>query len=310
MTLALLLKCEDTEVAEWCAALTRLLPDQEVRLFPELGNRADIEYALVYAPPPGLLASLPNLKTIFSLWAGIDHLKSDPELPPVPVVRMVERGMTLGMAQHVALQALAASRNLLVYLRQQRAEVWHQCPYRAPWDWRVGIMGLGALGLAAAHKLRGLDFQVAGWSRSPKDGIDFPCYHGTRQRDEFLAATDILVCLLPLTDVTKGILNGELFARLPRGAVVINCARGGHLVEADLLEALDSGQLGGAALDVFEEEPLPKGHPFWAHPKIVVTPHVAALTGPETAVESIAENIRRLEKGEPPHNEVDFGRGY
>lgn len=308
--MALLFKGEDSDTADWSAALTRELPGQELRIYPDLGDPNDIEYALVYAPPRGLLASLPNLKAIFSLWAGIDHLKSDPDLPDLPVVRMVERGMTVGMAQHVTLQVLAASRNMLLYLEQQKARLWRQCPYRAPWDWTVGIMGLGALGMEAAHKLRCLDYQVIGWSRGPKKAPDFRCYHGQEQFGEFLGASDILVCLLPLTAATKGILDGKLFARLQRGAVVINCARGGHLVEPDLLEALESGQLGGAALDVFIEEPLPKSHPFWAHPRIIVTPHVAALTGAETAVEAVAANIRRIEAGETPLGQVNFSQGY
>lgn len=308
--MALLFKGDDSDQAEWCEALARILPQQELKVYPDIGDPEDIDYALVYAPPPGLLAGLPNLKAIFSLWAGIDHLKSDPELPELPVVRMVERGMTVGMAQHVTLQALAASRNMRIYLEQQKAQIWRQCPYRAPWDWTVGIMGLGALGMEAAEKLLGLDFGVIGWSRNPKTGADFPCYSGKEQLEEFLGKSDILVCLLPLTAATKGILDCKLFAKLPQGAFVVNCARGGHLVEPDLLEALESGQLGGAALDVSIEEPLPKGHPFWDHPKIVVTPHVAALTGPETAVEAVAANIRRMEAGAAPEGLVDFSLGY
>ncbi len=292
------------------AALATMMPEREVRVFPDIEPSADIEYALVYAPPPGLLASLPNLKAIFSLWAGIDHLASDPELPPLPVIRMVERSMTATMTTHVVQQVLDLHTRAAVYRAQQAERHWKQGKLTAPWDRRVGILGLGSLGRDAAEKLTGLRFDVAGWSRSPKEIEGVSCYHGDEGLAEFLARTDILVCLLPLTAATEGILNAEHFAQLPRGASIVNCARGGHLVEADLLDALSTGQLGGAALDVFEEEPLPGDHAFWGHSKIVVTPHIAAFSVPETAVESVVANIERIERGEPPHYVVDFGRGY
>ncbi len=292
------------------AALAKMMPEREVRVFPDIEPSADIEYALVYAPPPGLLASLPNLKAIFSLWAGIDHMASDPELPPLPVIRMVERSMTATMTAHVVQQVLGLHTQAATYRAQQAERHWEQREQTAPMDRRVGILGLGSLGRDAAEKLTGLRFDVAGWSRSPKEIEDISCYHGDEGLVEFLARTDILVCLLPLTAATEGILNAEHFAQLPRGASIVNCARGGHLVEADLLDALGTGQLDGAALDVFNEEPLPEDHPFWGHPKIVVTPHIAAFSVPETAVESVVANIERIERGEPPHYVVDFGRGY
>ena len=171
-------------------------------------------------------------------------------------------------------------------------------------------MGLGTLGRDAAEKLVALRFDVAGWSRTSKEIQGIRCYHSGDGLSSFLGRTQILVCLLPLTVETQGILNKQLFEGLPRGASVINCARGGHLVEPDLLQALEDGQIAAAALDVFEEEPLPKDHPFWSHPRVVVTPHIAAFFSPETAVESVVDNIRRIEAGEPPINTVDFERGY
>ncbi len=308
--MTLLFKRDMLDPEPLLAALAKIMPQREVRVFPDVEPRADIEYALVYGPPPGLLASLPNLKAIFSLWAGIDHMASDPDLPPVPVIRMVESSMTATMTIHVVQQVLNLHTQAAVYRAQQAERHWEQDELTAPWDRRVGILGLGSLGRDAAEKLAELRFDVAGWSRSPKEIEGISCYHGEDGLAGFLERTDILVCLLPLTGATEGILNAAHFAGLPRGSSIVNCARGGHLVEADLLSALDTGQLAGAALDVFNEEPLPKDHPFWGHPKIVVTPHVAAFSVPETAVESVVANIERMEKGEPPLYAVDFDRGY
>jgi glyoxylate/hydroxypyruvate reductase A len=308
--MALLFKCDNSDPAPWLAALATQAPELDLLVFPELGRREEIDYALVYAPPSGLLASLPRLKAIFSLWAGIDHFRSDPALPELPVVRMVERGMTAGMTEYVVAQVLTFHKRLPEYRAQQIERRWQPLAYKMPWQRRVGILGLGVLGCDAADKLAALRFDVAGWSRSPKRIPGLTCYHGEDGLAAFLARSEILVCLLPLTPATEGLLDYRLFAQLPRGAFLINCARGGHLVEPDLLAALDSGQIAAAALDVFAEEPLPPAHPFWDHPRITVTPHVAAFTVPETAVESVLANIRRIEAGEAPENVVDFDRGY
>ena len=308
--MTLLFKCDHTDPEPWLAALADQMPEREVRVFPELGAREDIEFALVYDPPPGLLASLPKLKAIFSLWAGVDHLASDPELPALPVVRMVERSMTATMTAHVVHQVLAFHMQTLDYRALEAERHSEQLDLTAPWDRRVGFLGLGSLGGDAADKLAALRFDVAGWTRTPKEITGIGCYHGSDGLSAFLARTDILVCLMPLTEATQGILNRQLFDQLPRGACIINCARGGHLVEADLLGALDDGQLAAAALDGFEEEPLPEDHPVWGQPRLVVTPHIAAFSVAETAVESVVANIRRVEAGEPPLNVVDFARGY
>ncbi len=308
--MTLLFKCDMTAPEPWLEALANQIPGREIRVFPDIGSRDDIEYALVYEPPPGLMKSLPNLKVIFSLWVGIDHLTKDPELPPVPVVRMVERCLTASMTEYVVQQVLNFHKDCLDYRTLQAKRHWEQLELKAAWDRNVGILGLGTLGRDAAEKLAALGFNVAGWSRMQKEMPDIDCYHGSEGLSPFLARTHILVCLLPLTDATRGILNKQLFEQLPRGASVINCARGGHLVEPDLLQALDDGQLAGAALDVFEQEPLPDNHQFWDHPRIVVTPHIAAFSLPETAVESVVNNIDRIEAGQPPLNAVDFERGY
>jgi glyoxylate/hydroxypyruvate reductase A len=308
--MTLLFKRDMDDPEPLLAMLAKKMPEREVRIFPDVEPIADIEYALVYEPPPGLLASLPNLKAIFSLWAGIDHMASDPKLPPVPVIRMVDRCMTATMTVHVVQQVLDLHTQSAIYRTQQAERHWEEAELTAPWNRRVGFLGLGSLGRDAAEKLVELRFDVAGWSRTPKEIEGMSCYHGKDGLADFLAGTDILVCLLPITGETEGILNAENFAHLPRGASIINCARGGHLVEADLLAALDAGQLSGAALDVFNEEPLLDDHPFWGHPKIVVTPHIAAFSAPETSVKLVVENIERIETGEPPLYAVDFDRGY
>lgn len=308
--MTLLFKCDHTDPEPWLAALAEQMPEREVRVFPEVGERDDIAYALVHQPPPGLLASLPNLRAVFSLWAGVDHLASDPELPPVPVIRMVERGMTATMTAHVVQQVLDLHTHALDYRALQAARHWEQLELTAPWERRVGILGLGALGRDAAEKLAALRFDVAGWSRSPKEIAGIACYDGEDGLSDFLARTEILVCLLPMTEATRGILNRSLFDRLPRGAALVNCARGGHLVDDDLLAALADGRISSAALDVFNQEPLPADHPYWSHPRVVVTPHVAAFSVPATAIESVAANIRRMEAGEAPLYVVDFDRGY
>lgn len=296
---------------DWVPALKAEMPELEVRVWPELGNPADIRYALTWNPRPGLPASLPNLRAIFSLGAGVDGILADPTLPPaIPLVRMVDDSLTEGMVEYVVWQVLAWHRQHEPYRAQQRKALWRPLPQKLARERRVGVMGLGELGQACARALAALDFDVAGWSRTRKsvDGVD--CGAGPKGFDRFLARSEILVCLLPLTDDTRGILNAANFARLPAGAFVINAARGGHLVEADLLPALRDGHLAGAALDVFADEPLARDHPFWQDPRIAVTPHVASLTHARTAAKSVAANIRRAEAGEPLDNLVDRKRGY
>ncbi len=308
--MALLFKCDKSNPEIWLAALQKHLPDVPVRIYPDIGPPKDIDYALVYAPPAGMLATLPNLKAIFSLWAGVDHFASDPDLPSLPVVRMVEDSMTASMTAHVVQQVLARHGNAMAYRQQQADRQWRQLETLAPWQRRVGVLGLGELGRDAAQRLVAMRFDVAGWSRSPKEITGVDCFSGDDGLDRFLATTEILVCLLPLTPATTGIINAKLLARLPRGASIINCARGGHVVDDDLLAALDDGQIAEAALDVFHDEPLPANHPYWIHPRVTVTPHIAAISVPDTAIKSVADNIRRMEAGRPPLNVVDFNRGY
>ena len=295
----------------WLEPLGAALPGDEIVVYPEIGDPATIECAIVAVPPPGILTGLPNLRLIQSLWVGVESLLRDPTLPgDVPLARLVDPGMTETMTESVLLHVLNAHRDYEAYRAQQREGVWRQIQQVRAQDRRVGFLGLGELGAAAARTLVGLGFAVAGWSRRPKaiDGIE--TFSGADGLRPFLARTDILVCLLPLTAETRGIIDAATLAALPRGATLINLARGGHVVDDDLLAALDSGQLGRAVLDVFNVEPLPADHPYWTHPRVVVMPHIAAETDPATATSQVVENLRRLRAGEPLRNVVDRTAGY
>ncbi len=307
----ILIKSDIDRGDAWDTFFAKYKPDLSVQIWPHDGPPEDIDYALVWEPPAGELKRYPNLKAIFSIGAGIEHLFSDPELPPhLPVVRMVEPGLTNGMSEYVVLSVLYHHRFMLDYRRRMRERQWGEIQQVAASARTVGILGLGALGRAAAQKLAPFGFQLAGWSRSPKDLPGVESFHGEGQLEAFLGRSDILVCLLPLTARTEGILNAATLALLPRGAAVINVARGRHIVEADLLAALDSGQVGGASLDVFQQEPLPVDSPMWDHPRILVTPHAASMPITDTAVQYIVENIECFESGQTLRNLVDFDRGY
>jgi glyoxylate/hydroxypyruvate reductase A len=309
--MALIFRAEEARVAAWCTALRRQAPELEVRMWDAPGDAADIEFALVWKPERGILRTFPNLKAIFSIGAGVDHLFTDPDLPEgVPVVRMVEPELTRGMTEYVVLHVLRHHRRQRLIEANQRAQVWEVIESPTAPARRVGIMGLGELGTAAAQALMALEFDVAGWSRTARDIPGVTCFHGDAGMADFLARSEILVCLLPLTPQTEGILNAGLFDRLPNGASLINAARGGHQVEDDILAAIDSGQLSEVTLDVFRQEPLPAGHPFWSNPKVTVTPHNASLTDPDSAVRQVLANIARIRRGESPTNIVDPRAGY
>lgn len=309
--MAILFRSTPAATERWRPLLAALLPGREIRYWPDIGDKAAIDYALVWHPEPGLLATLPNLKLIFGLGAGIDHLLRDPALPTgVPIVRLVDPYMTDAMSEYVALSVLRLHRQDLDYLAQQRAGVWREHDQKNAAERPVGILGFGTLGRDAGRKLAALGFPVAGWSRGAQEVPGFTTYAGASGLDALLGRSEILVCLLPLTPQTGGILNARNFARMPRGAGIVNAGRGGHLVEADLIPALDADQLSGAVLDVTNEEPLPPDHPFWRHPRIILTPHVAAETHPPTAAPIIGEAIRRFEAGQKVPNVVDLTRGY
>ena len=298
----------------WRAALAALEPELELRVWPEVGRAGDIETALVWRPEPGMLARLPALRAVFSLGAGVDHIFADDSLPDVPVVRLVDPALTAQMVEYVLLAVLYRHREIAEYRAFQERREWRQLPPAPAARRRVGIMGMGEIGRACAAALAGLGFAVAGWRRGtarPDAGAaGVELYAGADGLGPFLARTDVLVCLLPLTGETAGILDAGLFARLPRGAYVVNAARGGHQNEADLLAAVDSGHLSGAWLDVCREEPPPPSSPLWRHPRVVLTPHVAGQVTAETAAAQVAENLRRLRAGAPLREVVDPARGY
>ena len=307
-----ILYCSNWSAAEpWRAAFAAADASLDFRVWPQSGPVEEIDYALAWHHPKGELRRYPNLKAIFSLGAGVEKLLRDPELPAgVPIVRMVDRALTSGMTEYVLLHVLRLHRRGPELEALQRQADWAELECPPAWERKVGILGLGVLGADAAVKLAGLGFDVAGWSRSPKriDGV--ASFAGADGLDELLARSEILVCLLPLTRATAGILNARTLAKLPHGASIINAARGGHVVELDLLAALDSGHLYHATLDVVAEEPLPASHPFWRHPKVTLTPHIASLTWPPTATEHIIANIRRHEAGQPMSPLVDVAREY
>jgi glyoxylate/hydroxypyruvate reductase len=309
--MALLFLSAIDDAAEWSAELGRLLPALEIRVWPALGDPRDIDAALVWRPPPGLLASLSNLRLIASLGAGVDHLYADPLLPTtIPIVRLVDPQMTTAMSDYVLFQVLRVHRQDFAYAAQQRERTWRPRPQPAAAERRVGVLGLGVLGGDAALKLRVLGFTVAAWSRRARRLPGIACCHGEDGLAAMLAETEILVCLLPLTPATENILDARLFRGLRPGAALINCSRGQHLVEADLIAALDRGELSAAVLDVFRDEPLPPDHPFWRDERIIVTPHVAAPTQARSAAPVVADTLRRLAAGRPLLNRVDPAQRY
>ncbi|MBV8535769.1 MAG: glyoxylate/hydroxypyruvate reductase A [Alphaproteobacteria bacterium] len=308
--MGLLFLSDSDDPVAWRAALTKRLPDLDMRVWPETGAATDIEAALVWNHPPGSLKPFPNLRAILSLGAGVNHILDDPELPDVPIARIVDPGLATGMAEYATLAVLRYHRNFDVYERQQGVGHWKRLPIPVTAARRVGVLGLGEIGSACARMIAGLGFPVAGWSRTPRSLPGVAAYAGRDTLTPFLAQTDILVCVLPLTAATRGILNRTTLAALPRGAFLINIARGAHVVDQDLIAALDSGHLAGATLDVFAHEPLPREHPFWSHPKVTLTPHIASITNPETAADGVAENLRRLADGRPLLHLADRARGY
>lgn len=288
-------------------------PGIDLRLLPDLGDVSQIEAACCWQAPPGLLATLPHLRLIQSAAAGIDHLTADPALPrQLPICRIVDPTMASGMAAYVTAAVVQHQRQLGRYRQQQAQAQWLTHPVQPTREHRVGIAGLGWLGTACAQALQALGYPVRGWRRSGRTeapaGVEV--FTGDAQRDDFLAGCDTLVNLLPLTDATRGVLNADLFARLPRGAHLVNVGRGEHVVEADLLTALDRGQLGAATLDAFATEPLPADHPFWRHPQITVTPHIATRTTAAGIARQTLDNLALLRAGRIAEVAVDLARGY
>ncbi|HEY5796932.1 MAG TPA: glyoxylate/hydroxypyruvate reductase A [Bosea sp. (in: a-proteobacteria)] len=314
--MSLLLAMTGWHVEDWRQRFKALLPDMPIVILGEPFDRRSVHYVASWKHPEGSLAGLPNLAAVFSLGAGVDHLFADSRLPDVPIARVVDPDLTTRMSEYIVLHCLRYLRQQPRYDRQQREKSWDDDRNQpAARSVRVGIMGLGELGQDAARKLQVMGFDVAGWSRSPKTIEGLATFAGTEGMTPFLARTDILVSLLPLTPETRGTINATLLAGLAQdgrlgGPFLINAGRGGLQVEADILAALDAGTLKGVTLDVFETEPLPVESRLWNHPAVTVTPHNAAMSEPEAIATLIAAQVRRLEAGEPLEHGVDPARGY
>lgn len=312
----ILMSMDGQEPAAWRTCFEQLAPAR--RIVTERGNGHDdqIEYAVVWKQPTGLLSGLPNLKAVFSIGAGVDHVLIDDSLPDVPVVRVVAEDLTNRMSEYVVWQVLDQFRQGPAYRDLQRQAKWEWLPQTAARAVTVGIMGLGVLGLDAARKLSMMGFSIAGWSRTPKSVGGVATYDGGDGLDEFLGASDIVVVLLPLTPATTGILNYALFRKfrrptvMPGGPVLINAGRGGLQVEADIVRALDEGLLGFASLDVFETEPLAADSPLWKHPKVTVTPHAGGNSDPDALVPLMIGQMDDHDSGLPLKNVVDRKAGY
>ncbi len=303
-----LYKSEPIRGAVWQRMFAEHLPDLPFRTWPDAGDKEAVRYLAAWTLPDDL-HEFTNLKVLFSVAAGVDQLDIARIPDRVQLVRMLEPGLAAGMVEYVTMAVLALHRGIPAYLDNQRRGVWRASRNPRPGSSRVGVMGLGVLGCAVLSALAPFGLPLRGWSRSPRDVADVDCFAGAAALPDFLAGCDVLVCLLPLTPETQGILNAELFAALPAGAGLVNVGRGGHLVGPDLIAALD-GHLSAAVLDVSDPEPLPPGDPLWSHPRIWLTPHVASVSLPEGGAEAVIANIRRDRRGEALLGVVERRRGY
>jgi glyoxylate/hydroxypyruvate reductase A len=303
-------KADPQRGLQWAEIFRRDAPEIHFRVWPDIGDAHAVRYLAAWLPPADLGTRFPNLELLFSTGAGVDQFDFTALPPRLPVVRMVEPGIVQGMVEYVTHAVLDLHRDMPAYRRAQQRQQWQPLPVRTAAECRVGVLGLGSLGQAVLAQLTAFGFDAAGWSRSTHHVPGVRCHAGADELHAFLARTQILVCLLPLTDATRGLLNAALFAKLPRVASLVHVGRGPQLNSADLLRALDAGQLAEAVLDVTDPEPLPAADPLWSHPRVRITPHIASMTQPQTAARVVIDNLRRHARGEPLLGLVDRRRGY
>lgn len=306
MSLAII--CPGKNPDSWIQVIQELDPDLKIQVYPEINEPEEVEFALLWQHPFGILSSFPNLKLISSMGAGVDHILTDKSISPsLPIVRIVDEKLTSSMTNYVVMGVLNFHRRLTHFQENKEKKIWDMSDPEI--EVKIGVMGVGALGGDVLEKLSFMGFSVVGFGFSEKENFEHP-YYSKAQLGEFLSEVNVLVCLLPLTPETESILNLELFKQCNPGTYLINVARGKHLVEEDLTQALDKGYLSGALLDVYRKEPLPPEHPFWEDRRIMLTPHIASVTNPKAAVPQILENINRTKSNSPLINFVNRSRGY
>ncbi|WP_460158788.1 2-hydroxyacid dehydrogenase [Pseudomonas sp. S3_E11] len=308
--MALLYKADPVRGEHWRRLFAEHAPDIEWRAWPDIGDPRDIQYLAAWQAPDDIETLLPNLRVLFALSAGVDQLDLSRLPTTLPVVRLLDPGISQGMCEYASFAVLSLHRDMLRYRQQQAERCWQAHRLVPAGQRRVGVMGLGLQARQILATLKTFGFALSGWARSEHHIDGVACFAGDEQLPAFLGQCEIVLCVLPLTEQTRGILNRQLFQHQPKGAALVNMGRGGHLVEEDLLEALADGQLSAAVLDVLEQEPAPADHPFWHHPHILLTPHIAAMTQPESAFGVLLENIRRHQRGESMLGLVDRERSY
>ncbi|NAS29496.1 glyoxylate/hydroxypyruvate reductase A [Flavobacteriaceae bacterium R38] len=309
MSIALIFENKDPK--PWAKILQEKIPDTKVEIYPDVQNQHAIDFVICWKPKPNILKEFPNIKVIQSVGAAIDHITSSQTLENHHIItRIVDNKLSNDMWEFLLTVILSQLKNNTIYARQQQTKIWTQHSYASIKDTTISILGLGSIGGHVAKKFAELGFKVKGWSTSEKDILNVESFSEKEVLNPFLKDSDFLINLLPLTEKTEGILNKELLKKLPKNTFLINVGRGEHLIEEDLIELLDNGDLSGALLDVFREEPLPEKHSFWQHPKIQITPHVASLTNIESATDQIVENHRLFLNKKELLNTVKLEKGY
>ncbi|MFO7923160.1 MAG: glyoxylate/hydroxypyruvate reductase A [Bacteroidales bacterium] len=309
--MAIVVVCDLDNLEPWTKAMKMVDPSVDIITIDEVKDKSSVQFVLAWNYPHGLFREYPGLKTISSMGAGVDHLVNDPLLPEnIKIVRIADPMLSQDMYEFSLAVIMNRLRLLTNFRENQIKGVWKRKRYLRISDIHIGIMGTGVIGNHIASQLHKSGFSISGWSRTAGQKVAYKKYHGQQQLPDLLENSDILICLLPLTPATAGILNRDNLQRLPKNAWLINLGRGGHLVDDDLIEVLDSGHLDGANLDVFRKEPLPADHPFWSHPKIFITPHIASLPYPESVAPQIIENYHRTINNKPLINKVNRERGY